>query len=243
MNESHRGGTLFMLFPWKILGEKIITFFTERDYSVIVLVLSADDKEFFEDSARATLPPEKMERKLSVLEILSPAQFSWKDLPAFLSENTAGPKTVVHFLGRDFLEMKTKGNGEEWDINREEKVQVKFAFIERFLQDLMYDGNLLWVNLAYGSHKRSPDGQIWCNTRYGLTGFTRVLELTPHLSAFETLNICLSYFTRTRSPEEITHCDNCITKEHVDKGSPPIIGEDDIAAFLIHKIEESRAAT
>ncbi|MGQ9629071.1 MAG: hypothetical protein ACUVXI_01995 [bacterium] len=220
---------LLMLFPPRRLGKKILRRFLKGEYKVFLFTLSEEDREYFSNFKKGG------EESPSVIRVETPLQTFWGKIPP-LKDTILRPRVTIHFMGKDFLEIKIGGRDEEWEINPSDTAQIKFAFIETILQNFCREDKSVWINLASGVHARSETGQIFCNTRYGLTGFTKVMELTPHLANIEVINVCLTYFGKASEGVEMVHCSHCVTEKLIEQGLS--LGEkEDISELLVRRIE------
>jgi hypothetical protein len=130
-------------------------------------------------------------------------------------------RAVISFVGKDYLALKVRGRGEEWRIDATDPVQLRISFMEMVLNKSEAASRSLWVNLSSGQHGKDPTGEVFCNTKYSLSGFPRAPQLMPRLSRFEVLNLCLTYFRKTPSGGGPIHCRHCVTQEPWSRGRLP----------------------
>jgi thioredoxin reductase len=212
---------VLILFPPRRLGAQLVQSFTDAGYRTFLFVLPGEE--------HSSQPPALHRKNLVTVNVTMPLARFWNDLDPALKEMIGRSPAVVNFIGGDFSALKVSGQGEEWNIDGTASAQIRFSFMELVLGNFSSKGKALWFNLAMGRHKRNADGELFCNTKYGLTGLGKVFELTPKLRNFEVVNICLTYFTST-------HCTHCVTEELAASGQP-LTGEEDIPRFLLQRIE------
>jgi len=94
----------------------------------------------------------------------------------------------------------------------------------------------LWFNLAVGRHERNAAGELFCNTKYGLTGIGKAFELMPKLRNFEVISICLTYLRKNRNLSAPAHCPHCVTEDLASAGHP-LTSADDLPQFLLHRLK------
>lgn len=228
--------TLLMLFPSQNLGDKILVKFLGEEFKVTLFTFSKKDRGHFLAFKK------NGGEEISVINLEIPIQSFWEKMTSNLKENILSSSVVIYFMERDFQKVRIHGDGEEWRINPGDMAQVKFAFVERILNNLLKREKVIWINLAFGSHLQSKNGQIYCNTRYGVTGFTKIMELTPHLQNIETVNICLTYFRESGNLAKRPHCSHCITEKVVDK-KILLNRRVDVAQFLLEKVDSILSST
>ncbi len=206
---------VLIFFPPRRLGAKLVQSFTDAGYRTFLFVLPGEEA--------------RHSKNLVTVNVTMPLAHFWNDLDPSLKEIVGRSRAVVNFIGSDFSALKVRGQGEEWNIDETNSAQLRFSFLELVLGNFTSKGKALWFNLAMGRHKRNAAGELFCNTKYGLTGLEKVFELTPKLRNFEVINICLTYFTST-------HCEHCVTEELAASGQT-LTGEGDIPRFLLQRIE------
>jgi NAD(P)-dependent dehydrogenase (short-subunit alcohol dehydrogenase family) len=215
---------LLLLFPPARLGSRILAAFSRAGYRVIVFLLAEEDRSF---CSRGTV---------QCLTLTAPLEAFWEGLDDSLVEATVHARAVISFVGKDYLALKVRGRGEEWSINATDPAQLRISFMEMVLGKSEASARSLWVNLSSGQHRRGPSGEVFCNTKYSLTGFSRALQLTPRLSRFEVVNLCLTYFRKGPSGSGPIHCQHCITQEALEHGEN-LAGVRKLPQYLLRRVE------
>lgn len=216
------------------LAREVIERFSEHrlgDYSFIIFTLKKQDRDYFTRIGGET------GLNITISEVGIPVNSFYDGLSGELKERIKSPVGVLHFLGKDFLSMKIEESGEEWNIHGEDESNVKFALVEKLLEGFKSETKSIWINLATGVHRRSEDGEIYCNTRYGLAGFEKIKDLTPHLKNLEIINICLNYFMRTSSSTDMEHCRHCVP-ERIATQRILTRREEELPKYIRNKIDE-----
>ena len=80
-------------------------------------------------------------------------------------------------------------------------------------------------------------GSHYCKTRYGMIGFSKILELNPRFKGMTVRNICLSYLRQYPSTEGGDYCTHCTTMD-LREALEEIRNEDDLVRYLL---KESQA--
>jgi hypothetical protein len=217
---------LIILFPQRALGMRIIQNLPNV-YRLVVFVLSEEELHYFKRL--------KEERKLDMQIVHAKDTITdfWNKHGSVFNKSLNATRGVINFMGRDWLKMRIEQNGVDWKINHSNPENKKLALAENILHALVEGQPVIWINLAYGTHKPSADGRIYCNTRYGLTGFSKAIELTPGLQNVVIINICMNYFFSGRSKTLQLHCRNCVSAQFMDAKLNRKIDND----FLLSVIE------
>jgi preprotein translocase subunit Sss1 len=71
---------------------------------------------------------------------------------------------------------------------------------------------IAWINIAAGRHTPDEQGHIFCNTRYGCTGFLKSIELVPQFKNLAVVNICMNYFREQKDESRPVHCEHCVSE-------------------------------
>lgn len=216
-----------MLFPDRVIGPRIIQNLSSR-YRLFLFVFSEEEKHFFEQEIQAG----------AVVTVINQERFSGEREKTELHQplQTDG---VISFMGKDWLTLQIKHDGEEWSLDPSHVENRKVAFVETIIELLDKTFKVTWINLAQGRHTHISGGKVFCNTRYGLTGFLKAVELAPGLKNLRIINICMNYFmqnTSTGSKKLPVHCGNCISAEFVQK-ELPYMEEQEFIRAVIRSIE------
>ncbi len=231
MNEARTPEkSLLLLFPPRRLGSRILAAFSPAGYRTLLSLLSDPDQDFF---SRLSAPDPGSVR---CLLLTAPVAQFWEQLDSSVTKAIVRARAVISFVGRDYLALKVRGRGEEWSMDASAPAHLRIAFMELLLAKSEAAARSLWVNLGSGQHGQGPAGEVFCNTKYGLTGFASALRLTPRLSNFEVVNLCLTYFRQSPSGGGPRHCQHCVTQEALEKGEP-LAGERDLPRYLLCRIE------
>ncbi len=212
---------VLILFPPQRLAAGLARTFTDAGYRTFLFVLPGEE---------ASPPPALRLNNLLTVNVTLPLARFWSDLDPALKEMIGRCRAVVNFIGGDFSELKVRGQGEEWVLDGTDSAQIRSSFLELVLDNFSSKGKALWFNLGTGRHMRNAAGDLFCNTKYGLTGLEKVFELTPKLRNFEVVNICLTYFSTP------LHCQHCVTEELAASGQP-LNTEEDVPRYMLQRVE------
>jgi hypothetical protein len=198
-------------------------------FKIHLFVLSKRDAEHF---SQLSMPNRE---NLLIVKVSTPLAGFLEGLDPAVREAIYHARAVINFVGSDFSRMKVTARGEEWSIDTADPAQSRFSFTELILGNFLTKGKVLWFNLGLGRHERTPTGEIFCNTKYGLTGLGKAFELTPKLSNIEVISICLTYLHKGKSRSSTAHCAHCVTEELSAKGQP-LTSQAEIPNFLLSRI-------
>jgi len=230
--EKENEKMVLIFFPPQRLGAILASCFSDAGYKTLLFLLSDEDARFF--SQLRVVHGEN----LSTVKVTTPLTRFWDNLHPALRNEITKTRAVINFIGSDFSTLKVAGRNEEWSISGTAPAQKRFSFVELMLGNFLSKEKSLWFNLGVGRHERTADGELFCNTKYGLTGLGKAFELTPKLSNFQVISICLTYLREEGSPNSPMHCTHCITEDLV-AGGQPLDKEEDIPQFLLGRIEEA----
>lgn len=222
---------IVFLFPPRQLGQDIARRFSDFGYRVFLFLLSDEDENYFSHLQVAN------RQNVIPIRVTTPLARFWEGLDPALRSALMQARAVINSLGTDFSELKVTGRGEEWSINASDPAQIRFSFIDMVLSNSRTKEKSLWFNLGMGRHERTSSGEIFCNTRYGMIGLAKALELTPRLRHFEVICICLTYFHKNMNGAASSHCMHCVTGE-LAESAHPLSSERAIPEFLLNRIEE-----
>ena len=219
---------VLILFPAGRLGEKIVRSFAREGYEVYVIALGSEQ--------RFQLPDETPK---PVVATLNDGQGTiWEKLPRDTTEAILTSPVVIYYAGRDFLRLKASGKHEEWQIDHRSESQRRFAFVDHLLSKFAEHPPRLWINLAVGMTGHHEGKANYCRTRYGMLGFSKVLELHPRFQDMVVRNICLTFFAEYRTGAGMDHCEMCTTQELRDTLTQ-LTDEDDLVRFLLRETESA----
>jgi thioredoxin reductase (NADPH) len=221
---------VLVLFPPRRLGTRLAHNFSDAGCKTYLFLLPDEDARYF-----SQLRVLKRENLITV-KVTTPLAHFWNNLDPSFRDVIRRSRVVINFIGSDFSTLKVTGRGEEWNINGTDSAQIRFSFVELMLGNFTSKEKSLWFNLGMGRHKRNAAGELFCNTKYGLTGLRKVFELTPKLSNFEVISICLRYLSKDSNRNAPAHCTHCVTEELAACGQP-LTSEGDIPQFLLRRIE------
>ncbi len=222
---------IFVFFPPRQLGARIARKFSEMGYGIFLFLLQDEDENFF---SHLRVPNRQ---NIIPIKVFTPLARFWEGVDPALKNAILHARAVINFIGADFSKLKVTGHGEDWNIDVSDPTQVRFSFLEIFLSNAEIKERSLWFNLGTGRHVKNSTGEIFCNTKYGMTGFAKAFELTPRLRNLEIISVCLTYLSRDRTGSGSSHCTHCITEELVD-GGKRLTSEREIPDFLLNRIEE-----
>ena len=224
---------LIILFPQRTLGTRIIQNLP-TPYELVVFVLSAGEQHYFEHlKVAGKLDMEIVHAQGAITDF-------WNKYSSAFDKFLKQTRGVINFVGRDWLKMRIEQNGVDWKIAHSNPENKKLALAENILHALVKREQVVWINLAYGTHRPSADGQIFCNTRYGLTGFLKAIELTPELKNVEIINICMSYFGSRNNKTQRIHCRHCVSAQFMDAILKGKIGND-LLSSVIESVKQTES--
>lgn len=224
---------LIILFPPRTLGMRIIQNLPSP-YELVVFVLSAGEQHYFEHlTVERTLDMEIVHAQGAITDF-------WNKYSSAFHEYLFQTRGVINFMGRDWLTMRIEQKGVDWKIDHSNPENKKLALAENILHALIKREQVVWINLAYGTHRPSADGQIFCNTRYGLTGFLKAVELTPGLENIEIINICINYFGSRNNKTQRIHCRHCVSAQFMDAILKGKIGND-LLSSVIESVKQTES--
>ena len=220
---------VLILFPTRKLGFRIARSLSDAGYGTYLFVQSEADMTHF--SRLRGLSEENVITK----QVSAPLPDFWDNIDLSLRETITQARVIIYFIGSDFAKLKVTGQDKEWGINPTNSAQIRLSFVEFVLSKLAAKGKSLWFNLGTGRHEKSEAGEIFCYTRYGLTGLGKAFEITPSLRNFEVISICLTYLCNRANGSAPAHCPNCVTEE-LNVGDQPLTRESDLVPFLLRRI-------
>ena len=219
---------ILILFPMRKIGVRIMQSLGQH-YRLMVVVLSKDEEEYFGRES------ENLEN-VDIAVIKSGVPAFWEEQQASLKDFLAQTRGVLYFMGGDWLTLHIDQKEENWAIDHARIENKKFAMVEKILSSLDKEQKTVWINLAYGRHTPDAKGKIFCNTRYGLTGFLRSIELEPRFKNLKIVNICLNYFREQKDESKPVHCEHCVSEELDTAGLLKTTG-DDFVSLVIQSIK------
>ncbi|MCJ7540763.1 MAG: hypothetical protein MUO88_13995 [Desulfobacterales bacterium] len=221
---------MLILFPKRSTGVRIIQNLSQY-YNLLIIVFSKDDEEYFKRKV------ESMEN-VNIVTVKSSIEAFWEEQKDHLIDFLTRTRAVLYFMSTDWLTIQIDQKGEIWTIDHARIENKKFSIMEKILHSLDKEKKIIWINLAYGSHKPDTEGKIFCNTRYGLTGFLRSIELEPEHKNLKIFNICLNYFREQKDKNKPVHCKHCVSEEldTVDLSKTP---GGDLVSLVIQSIKRS----
>ncbi len=226
-NKSPQRQVLF-LFPRTQLAKKLLSRYLANGFQIILFILPKKTEHFsLENDITSS-------KSLEIIEIKNQPQPNWEYFSPDQRKRIQNSGLIINFVGNDLLRMKVKDKDEEWNIDTKSPIQIRMAFIDNLLQNLAADRRYIWINLAIGMMGRAHDKDIFCNTRYGLTGLKTIIQMNPSLSDIEIINICLTSFRHKPGDTAMGHCSNCLT-DRFDAEIEHISNDDDFADFLLGK--------
>jgi len=220
----HSKRTLLILFPHSDLGEKITSLFSQNGYRIIVILSEEKTRNEF-NSPR---------ENISIIHLQAPEDQFWSSLSADMKNDILSAPVVIYCADKDFLKMKSTGKHEEWQIDVQSEPQKKLSFIDQLLSRFTQNKPGLWINLAVGTSTRHSKDAAYCKTRYGMIGFSKILELNPKFQGMTVRNICLSFFKHYHAHKEIDYCTNCTTTDLRDS-LMNLKNEDDLVHYLLQE--------
>ncbi|NOZ62538.1 MAG: hypothetical protein GXO74_12770 [Calditrichaeota bacterium] len=223
---------VLFLFPRTKFAKKLLSLYLANGFQVILFNLTEKKKQFLPEDDIA--PAES----LKIIKVGDQPLSNWKNFSQPLMNQIQNSRLIINFVGKDLLRVKIKNKDEDWNIDTKNPIQVRMAFIDSLLKNLASDRRYVWINLAIGMMGRAHDKNIFCNTRYGLTGLKTVIQMNPSLSDIEIINICLTSFRNKSGKATMEHCANCLTdkfEEEIDH----ISDDDDFADLLLEKSLQS----
>ena len=220
---------ILILFPTRKLGFQLGRSLSDAGYRTCLFMQAEEDMKHFSRLRGLS------EENVITMQVSAPLPGFWDNMDVSLKETIKQARVIIYFLGSDFAKLKVTGHGEEWGIDPTNSTQIRLSFAEFVLGKLAAKGKSLWFNLGTGRHETSETGELFCYTRYGLTGLGKAFELTPGLRNFEVISICLTYLRNRGIGSATAHCPNCITEE-LNVGDQPLARESDVVPFLLRRI-------
>lgn len=217
-----------LIFPPRGLGEEILFKYLETGARVLVLVegdggLDGLSKISEDDKSRCT-----------VIKPEGKAKPFWDSLKPTLQEKISSASIVYNFIGNLFLRIKVEGEHQDWRVNLDQASRNRLELVDLVMSNYRRNHRCLWFNVVYGKGGHVEGEQVFCNTRYGVTGFSRAMEMNPALAGIKVINICLTYMHDRFHEYKVTHCNHCVSEKF--RGEIDAVKkEKDIAGFLVKK--------
>jgi len=123
---------------------------------------------------------------------------------------------------------------QNWKDNLNQASRNRFELVDIILNSFTPGKKCLWFNVVHGKGGHTPGEQVFCNTRYGVTGYTRAIQMNPALSGIKVINIFLTYMREHFTAHRVEHCNHCVSEKfrgEIDK----VKKDKDIAEFLVEK--------
>ena len=207
MNKMNKAKTVVILFPWPGLGGEIAEKFLASDYQVILITEEKDPAGSFKEQIQ------KYQNKLTIQNLEFSTNHIWLQLSEHTKAQILSAPVIIHFAGSDYLQLKTQSINDDWRINQPDHTKLTFEFVDFLLSKMEDNPEKLWFNLVVGMGAQKDQGVIYCQTRYAITGFSKIIELNPKLSNINVLNICLTYFKHRKNHQKVHHCSHCLTEK------------------------------
>jgi hypothetical protein len=219
---------ILILFPTRKVGSLIVQALGPR-YRVLLMVLSQGEEEYYNQQI-------KKREKVEIAYVKDSVPVFWDKQKASFKNFLSQTRGVLYFMGTDWLSLRIDHKEEDWAIDHARMENKKFAMAEKILASFDQEQKTVWINLAYGRHRPDAQGKIFCNTRYGLTGFLRSIELEPRLKNLKIVNICLNYFREQKDKNKPVHCEHCVSEALEASGLLEPRG-DDFVSLIIRSIK------
>lgn len=219
--------TVLVLFPHSELGKKIADLFSQNEYRVLIVLSGKKEQKEFRDAGE----------NVSIFYLQSQPEQFWSSLADDVKKEILSAPVVIYCAGKDFLKMSSTGKQEEWQIDFRSEPQKRLSFIDQLLSQFSQNKPDLWINLAVGTTMRHSKAAAYCKTRYGMIGFSKILELNPKFQGMTIRNICLSFFRQFHARKAMDYCTNCTTNDLRDS-LMSLKDEDDLVRYLLKESED-----
>lgn len=229
--KSKLNRTLLILFPRPNLGWKIIDLFSQNRFrTVAVFDKETTRKDFvsmFDDTVGiiTTVRRQTFESEF------------WQNLSRQTMNEMLAAPVIIYCAGQDFMKINVKGAGEEWKIDHKSDQQKRLTFIDQLMNRFKSKSLRLWFNLASGTSGKESEGEVYCNTRYGMIGFNKIFDLNPKFANIKMVNICLTYFHHQLKNEPMKNCAYCAA-EHFPDALKFIRDETGLGEYLLQESEK-----
>lgn len=225
-NKFATNKTLLILFPRGGIGQKIAQTFLQNGYRVTIIAGDGQRAEQIEQVGTENLHIHK----------LAPEKQFWSNDDAHAVDDILSAAVVIYCAEMDFLKLNSTGVLDEWQIDIHSDPQKKLSFVDQLLNRRSTPGPSLWINLALGTSMRQNMGADYCKTRYGMIGFSKILELNPKFAGMTILNICLSFFRHRIHNRTADYCSHCTTTE-LRAALTELRDENDLVNYLLAESE------
>jgi NADP-dependent 3-hydroxy acid dehydrogenase YdfG len=172
--------------------------------------------------------------RFRVIEFDGRARQFWDGLKASIREEISSASIIYNFIGTLFLKMKVRGELQDWRLDLDPESRNRIELVDTILSNLEPEHRCLWFNLVYGRGGQIDGKEVFCNTRYGVTGFSMAMEANPALSGIKVINICLTYMKEHLEEFAVSHCTHCVSEKFSGE-IDDIKDKNAIARFLVDK--------
>ncbi|MGQ9615876.1 MAG: hypothetical protein ACUVWJ_05675 [Spirochaetota bacterium] len=169
-----------------------------------------------------------------VIEFGGKANQFWEGLEVSIKEEISSASIIYNFIGTLFLKIKVRGELQDWRLDLNPESRNRIELVDTILSNLQPGHRCLWFNIVYGKGGHKDGKEVFCNTRYGVTGLSTAIETNPALSGIKVINICLTYMKEHPEEFAVTHCNHCVSEKfrgEIDE----IKDRDATAGFLVNK--------
>ncbi|MBD3225215.1 MAG: hypothetical protein GF313_10830 [Caldithrix sp.] len=195
--------TIILIFPWQTLAREMIAYYKALSVNLFIFVDQNADMQYLLRTFR------DFPSNTSIHHIEKPITSFWQSLPDEKIQKLSEPDIVFNFIGNEFLQIDIRGEGEEWQIDANDKPQIHFAFVEELIERLSLTKKITWLNVVYGRTKLSDGKQVFCQSRYGIMGFNNLIRLNPDLQKINIYDVCLTYLRHKQHKDKVEHCQYC----------------------------------
>jgi hypothetical protein len=217
--------TVLILFPWPSLGTALVREFLGYDRRIYLLL---DDPEA-EYTYRNFLSSHQ--KQLNLISLKDSAAAFWEQSDPLTVDRIAGTQVVINCIGHDFIRLQVEGEGEDWRIRASDAEQKRFAFLDLLLKHFRVTQKQIWINLVYGKAGHANE-QTFCDTRYGIMGFSSIMKMIPGLAVLHISDVCLTFLRHRGQPGRVGHCQRCSAEKFLNE-APKLDKPGEIAKFLV----------
>lgn len=217
--------TVLILFPWPSLGTALVSELLGYDRRIYILL---DDPQA-EYHYRGFLASQQS--RLNLIALKDSAAAFCEQIDPVTVDTISRAHVVINCIGHDFIRLQVEGESEDWRIRASDAEQKRFAFLDLLLNHFRVTQKQIWINLVYGKAGHANE-QTFCDTRYGIVGFSSIMKMIPGLSGLLIRDVCLTFLRHRNQPGRVGHCQRCSAEKFLNE-TPKLDKPGEIAKFLV----------
>ncbi len=210
---------LLILFPWNSLANALIRKLKEAQINVVMI--------FDEELPQIETPDNVSLIQFEKHHVLLPGSVLADDLLNRI-------RTVLNCSGHDYIKIQITGNQEKWKLDSASGPAQRIAFVDQLLNRIPEGNEINWINVVYGRGGKSSSADVYCDSRYAVSGLHHALNMNPSFRSLKIQDLCLTYLRQRNNPGCTVHCQQCSAEKFANE-EIPLQNVDDIARFLIRR--------